>query len=144
MFSYTEPREAVLQYQGLQLGQNGSWKALNIAEGRRQGKSVVARLEGLDDRDDAAALVGAEIGVLRSELPEPETGKYYWTDLEGLTVINRDGTELGIVSYMLETGAHDVMVIGGEQEVLVPFVMNEVVLSVDLEKQQIIVDWDWD
>lgn len=133
-----------MQYQGLQLGQNGSWQALKIAEGKRQGKSVIIRLEGLDDRDEAAALVGAEIGVSRNALPEPEAGKFYWADLEGLTVINQDGSVLGKVSYMLETGTHDVMVIDGEQEVLVPFVMDEIVLSVDLQEKQINVDWDWD
>lgn len=144
MFSYTEPREALLQYKGLLLGRNGDWESVKVAEGQRHGKSVILRLEGHDDRDQAAALIGTEIGADRSELPEPQEGHYYWSDLTGLTVVHRDGTELGKVKEVLETGAHDVMVVQGEEERLVPFVMDEVVLDVDLEQKVINVDWEWD
>lgn len=144
MFSYTEPREALLQYKGLLLGRNGDWESVKVAEGQRHGKSVILRLEGHDDRDQAAALIGTEIGADRSELPEPQEGHYYWLDLTGLTVVHRDGTELGKVKEVLETGAHDVMVVQGEEERLVPFVMDEVVLDVDLEQKVINVDWEWD
>jgi len=144
VFSYTEPREAVLQYKGLQLGRNGVWRSATVAEGQRHGKSVILRLEGVDDRDQAAELIGTDIGADRSELPEPEDGHYYWSDLIGLSVIHRDGTDLGKVKEMLETGAHDVMVLEGEQERLVPFVKDEVVISVDLVEGQINVDWEWD
>ena len=144
MFSYTEPREALLQYKGLLLGRNGDWQSVKVAEGQRHGKSVILRLEGHDDRDQAAALIGTEIGADRSALPEPEEGHYYWSDLTGLTVVHRDGTELGKVKEVLETGAHDVMVVQGEQERLVPFVMDAVVLDVDLTQKVINVDWEWD
>ena len=144
VFSYTEPREAFLQYKGLLLGRFGDWQSTKVAEGQRHGKSVILRLEGCDDRDQAAALIGSEIGAIRSELPEPEDGHYYWSDLIGLLVVHRDGTELGRVKDMLETGAHDVMVVKGEQERLIPFVMEEVVISVDLEEKLISVDWEWD
>ena len=144
MFSYTEPREAVLHYKGLLLGRNGDWQSVKVAEGQRHGKSVILRFEGHDDRDQAAALIGTEIGADRSELPEPEDGHYYWSDLTGLTVVHRDGTELGKVKEMLETGAHDVMVVEGEQERLIPFVVDEVIVNVDLNKKIINVDWEWD
>lgn len=144
MFSYTEPREAVLQYKGLLLGRNGSWQATVVAEGQRHGKSVIARIEGVDDRDQAAALIGAEIGVNRETLPEPEEGQYYWSDLIGMKVVHYDGTELGTIQSMLETGAHDVMVVKGETERLIPFAMNEVVSNVDLEAGRVDVDWEWD
>ena len=144
MFSYTEPREAVLQYKGLLLGRNGDWQSVKVAEGQRHGKSVILRLEGCDDRDKAASLVGTEIGADRSELPEPEDGHYYWSDLTGLNVVHRDGTELGKVKEMLETGAHDVLVVQGEQERLIPFVVDEVIVNVDLNEKKITVDWEWD
>ncbi len=144
VFSYTEPREAILQYKGLLLGRNGVWQSAEVAEGQRHGKSVILRLEGCNDRDQAAELIGTEIGVNRSELPEPEDGHYYWSDLIGLKVVHRDGTELGKIKEMLETGAHDVMVVQGEQERLVPFVKDEVVISVDLNERQVNVDWEWD
>ena len=144
VFSYTEPREAILQYKGLLLGRNGDWQSVKVAEGQRHGKSVILRLEGFDDRDRAVGLIGTEIGADRSELPEPEDGHFYWSDLAGLKVVHRDGTELGNVKDILETGAHDVMVVEGEQERLIPFVIDEVVLSVDLDERLISVDWEWD
>jgi len=144
VFSYTEPREAVLQYKGLLLGRDGSWEAAIVAEGQRHGKSVIARLEGVDDRDQAAALIGAEFGVDREALPEAEDGQYYWSDLIGMTVVHCDGTVLGTIESMLETGAHDVMVVKGEMERLIPFAMNEVVSNVDMQERRVDVDWEWD
>lgn len=144
MFSYTDPREAILDYESWLLGQEGAWRPAKVAEGQRHGKTVVARIDGFDDRDQAATLIGAEIGVPREALPEAEEGHYYWSDLEGLRVVRSDGSELGVLAYLLETGAHDVMVVKGEREQLVPFVKDEVVLDVDLEKGVITVDWDWD
>ena len=144
VFSYTEPREAVLEYKRWLLAGKDDWQPVTVAEGKRHGKSVIARLEGIDDRDAAAALIGCDIGVPREELPEAEDGRYYWSDLEGLRVVRRNGSEIGRVSYLLETGANDVMVIEGEQEILVPFVTDEVVLDVDLAEGVIKVDWEWD
>jgi 16S rRNA processing protein RimM len=102
------------------------------------------RLGGYDDRDAAAGLIGTDIGIPRDQLPEAGKDQFYWSDLEGLRVLHRDGTELGKLDHMLETGANDVMVVKGETERLIPFVMNEVVLGVDLEKGEIEVDWEWE
>ncbi|MGI9238460.1 MAG: ribosome maturation factor RimM [Woeseiaceae bacterium] len=142
--SYTDPREAVLKYENWLLGHEGGWQSAKVADGQRQGKSVVARIDGFDDRDQAATLIGEEIAVPRDALPETEDGHYYWKDLEGLKVVSSDGSDLGTVAYLLETGAHDVMVVVGETERLIPFVSNEVVIDVDLAKGVITVDWEWD
>lgn len=144
VFSYTDPREAILSYEGWLLGRKGDWKPAEVAEGQRHGKSVIAHFVGVDDRDRAAALVGSEIAVLRDALPETAEGQYYWLDLIGLRVMHRDGTDLGEVQSMLQTGANDVMVVQGEQERLIPFVKNEVVISVDMVERIINVDWEWD
>ena len=144
MYSYTEPREAVLNYDRWLLIRKDGWQEATVAEGQRHGKTVIVRVEGYDDRDQAAGLVGTEIGVPRDELPETGSDQYYWSDLEGLRVIHRDGSELGRVDYLLETGANDVMVVKGETERLIPFVMDKVVLGVDLANGEIRVDWEWD
>jgi 16S rRNA processing protein RimM len=144
VFSYTDPREALLDYESCLLGEKGKWRMARVAEGQRHGKTVVVRIDGYDDRDQAATLIGTEIGVPRDELPDTEEGHYYWSDLEGLRVVRGDGAELGKLEYMLETGAHDVMVIKGETERLIPFVRDEVVIDVDLAEGVITVDWDWD
>ena len=144
VFSYTDPREAILEYGRWFLKQGGGWRTVVVCEGRRQGKSVVARLEGIEDRDGAAVLIGCEIAIEHGDLPTPEAGRYYWADLEGLQVVNPEGIELGRVAYLLETGANDVLVLDGERERLIPFVAGQVVLDVDLAAGVIIVDWEWD
>jgi 16S rRNA processing protein RimM len=144
VYSYTEPREAVLEYRRWLLSGKDGWREVTVAEGQRHGKMIIARIDGYVDRDQAAELMGTEIAVPRDELPEAEEGRFYWSDLEGLRVVHRDGTELGKVAYLLETGANDVMVVQGEQERLIPFVMGEVILEVDLANGRIDVDWEWD
>ena len=144
VFSYTDPREAVLNYDSWLLGREGDWRPAKVAEGQRHGKTVVVRIDGFDDRDQAATLIGNEIAVTRDELPETEDGHYYWLDLQGLRVVGTDGFEFGTVAYLLETGAHDVMVVKGETERLIPFVKDEVVIDVDLALGVITVDWEWD
>lgn len=142
--SYTEPREALLDYGAWQVGDGETWRPVTLAEGRRHGKTVVVRLDGVEDRDAAAALVGLDIAVPRASLPDVGDGRYYWHDLEGLEVRRRDGTAIGRVRELLETGANDVLVVAGERETLIPFVIGSVVLDVDLVAGRIVVDWDWD
>ncbi len=144
MFSYTQPREAIIGYDRWLLKKSGSWQATTVAAGKRHGKLVVAQLEGVEDRDQAAELVGCDIAIARNDLPKAEDGSYYWADLEGLQVVNRDGTELGRVAYLMETGANDVLVTEGERERLIPFVAEKVILDVDFVKGVISVDWEWD
>ena len=84
IFSYTQPREAILDYDRWYLKRNGGWQARAVLEGKRHGKTVIALVEGVNDRDGAAALVDIEIAVEREALPAAEDGSYYWADLEGL------------------------------------------------------------
>jgi 16S rRNA processing protein RimM len=144
VYSYTEPREAVLNYDRWLLRRKDGWQEATVAEGQRHGKTIIARIDGYVDREQAARLVGADIGVPREAMPETERNQFYWSDLEGLRVLHRDGTELGKVAYLLETGANDVMVVQGERERLIPFVLDKVILGVDLDKGEIEVDWEWD
>lgn len=142
--SYTDPRDAILDYPGWLVEFDGQWQPMAFVEGKRHGKSVIARLAGVEDRDAAARLVNANIGVLRKSLPQTGEGEYYWSDLEGLSVIHLDGKVLGNVAYLLETGANDVLVVeDGEHEILIPFVNGEIVKAVDLAKGEIRVDWEW-
>ena len=144
IFSYTEPRESILKYGDLLLKHDNAWRSLAITAGKKQGKSVIAHLHGVDDPESAAELIGCDVAVSRDAMPKPEDGSYYWRDLEGMKVINRDGNLLGEVAYLLETGANDVLVTKGDQERLIPFVADKVVLDVDIAKRVITVDWEWD
>jgi len=142
--SYTDPREAILDYVDWQVGQEGDWKSVALAEGKRHGKTVIARLVGIDDRDVAAGFVNALISVPRDKMPATADGEYYWSDLEGLQVVRQDGKRLGQVAHLLETGANDVLVVRGDQEVLIPYVEGDVIEDVDLAAGVIRVNWDWD
>ncbi len=144
IYSYTDPREAILEFRDCLLMRDGVWQSATIAEGKRHSKTVIARLAGVEERDAAAAYIGVDIAVPREQMPNPEDGHYYWSDLVGLKVIHRDGTELGKVAYMLATGANDVLVVKGDQEVLIPFLPEDVILNVDLAAGVISVDWEWD
>ena len=140
--SDTEPSTRILDYGPWQLRVGNEWIGFEVLEGRPQGRGLVVKLKGLDDRDAAAHLTGAQIAVIRSALPDLDPGNYYWADLEGAEVVGRDGRSLGRVDHIMATGGNDVLVVVGERERLIPFIENQVVLQVDLEARRITVDWD--
>lgn len=144
MYSYTQPRETILDYPHWFLMQDGKWRAVKVAEGKKHGKGVIARIDGIADRDQAAKLIDCGIAVDRGALPDTEVDQYYWTDLEGLKIEHRDGTDLGRVAYLLETGSNDVLVTTGKPERLIPFILGTVILDVDIAAGVIKVDWELD
>lgn len=144
VFSYTRPREAILDYPQWWLRQHGEWQLAEVGEGKPHGKTIIVRLDDISDRDAAAALIGSDVAIERDAMPAPDLGSYYWSDLEGMRVEHRDGTPLGRVTGLMETGANDVLVVAGARERLIPFVAGQIVLDVDLAAGLIRVDWEWD
>lgn len=143
VYSYTRPRDAILRYSPWQLGSGDQWREHGLLEGRSQGNGIVARVAGCDNRDAAAALIGAEIAIAGAQLPAAAEREYYWAELEGLRVVNLAREELGRVSHLFETGANDVLVVQGERERLIPFGKG-VIHDVDLDAGIIRVDWNLD
>jgi 16S rRNA processing protein RimM len=142
VFSETVPRENILEYPTWYLG-NGKTPR-RLAEGRPHGKGVIARLEGCEDRDQAAALIDQQIAVRRDQLPPPSADELYWTDLEGLAVETQGGRSLGRVDHLIATAGNDVLVVKGERERLIPLLWDDVIKAVDFERELIEVDWDPD
>lgn len=141
--SWTEPRIQIFRYQPWLLTAPGMEREMSGIRGHAQGKGIVASLPGIEDRDQAATLVGCEITVSRDTLPPPAPGEFYWTDLEDLEVVTTENVNLGRVSHLFSTGANDVMVVkDGDKERLVPFVQGPYVQSVDFDAKRIVVDWD--
>jgi 16S rRNA processing protein RimM len=139
--SFTEPRDNLLTYQPWMLEQGDGWRTHPPTAVKPHGQGFIAQFPGINDRDGAARLTGKHIAVARAALPTPEEGEYYWRDLEGLTVWQR-GEALGVVQYLLDTGASPVLVVRGEaREVLIPFV-DAHVENVDLAQGRIDVNWD--
>jgi len=123
-------------------------RSLSILNARRHGEFVLAQPEGIADRDAADALRGRRVLLGRSAFPQPPTDAYYWVDLIGLHVVNRDGATLGTVIGLVETGAHAVLRVRPEAqpeaaERLIPFV-NAYIDDVDLAGRSIRVDWGLD
>ncbi|MFP4647739.1 MAG: ribosome maturation factor RimM [Halorhodospira sp.] len=142
VYSYTDPKTNLLEYSDWLLRADERWCPARLEAGQVQGKGLIAKLEGFDDRDRARAWLGSDIAIDRSLLPEPGPDAYYWVDLQGLRVRTVDGAELGTVSHLFETGANDVMVIQGEHERLIPFTLGHVVQQVDQQEGVIEVEWD--
>jgi 16S rRNA processing protein RimM len=106
---------------------------------------LLAKLDGIETREQAEALKGKAILAPRASLPEPAEGTYYWADLVGLEVVNAQGVMLGVVTGMRSSGAQDVMeVADASGSRLVPWV-SAVVKQVDLDAGRIAVEWgaDW-
>ena len=143
--SETSPRENIVQYSPWHLLRDGRRETWRVKAGRLQGKSVIAKLDGCHDRNQAEALAGAEISIPRSALPATATeGEFYWADLVGLTVTTVDGVQLGRIDRLFETGANDVIVVAGDRERLIPYIWQQVVRDVDLDGGLMVVDWDPD
>ncbi len=144
VFSHTEPRVGIVRYAPVFLRRQNEWRPFRIEAGRAHGAGVVLKFAGCDNRDQAIALLQADIAVRRAQLPPSAPGEYYWTDLQGLRVVTVDDVELGTVSHLLATGANDVLVVKGERERLLPFVRGQVVVEIDLERRFLRVNWDPD
>ena len=143
--SYTDPPENIFKYSPWQLctaNDGRPSRTVQLVQGKLHGKGLVVQLEGIDDRDGAESLKGLEIRVERQRVPEPDSGHYYWADLEGLQVRNSAGVVLGQVDHLLDTGSNDVMVVRGEARHLIPFIVGDTVLSVDLDAGFIQIDWE--
>jgi len=140
IFSNTSPRDNIVKYSPWIIEQGDELKEVSIS-GRSQGKNIVAQLEGCENRSAAEALTGCRILIDPAQLPELQAGEYYWSDLIGLQVESLQGEPLGVVASILETGADDVLVLSGERERLIPFVIGDIVHEVDLERQRLVVDW---
>ncbi|AVS78497.1 ribosome maturation factor RimM [Paracidovorax avenae] len=122
---------------------------LPIRQAREHSDSVVAQAQGVDDRDAAEALRGARIFVPRSSFPTAAEDEYYWVDLIGLEVVNREDVALGTVRELLATGPQTTLVLsfpqegGKEGERMIPFV-SAFVDKVDVAGRRIVVDWQPD
>ena len=149
VYSDTDPREGIVEYNPWYLQQGGhgkgAWREVRVEQGKRHARTVIAKLAGIDDRDAALLLTGSVIAIRPEQLQALQEDEYYWRDLIGLRVMNREGIELGTVKHLMETGANDVLVVRVDEtgeEQLVPWTPGHAVIEVDLERGHILVDWD--
>lgn len=144
--AFTAAPETLTAYRSWWLGRgDGNWRELAVLEARKHGQSVLARLEGVSQREDVSMWQGASIGVPRSALPALAPDEVYLADLIGLTVVSREGVTLGGVAGLMETGAHPVLrvVDAARSERLIPLVAAYVD-AIELNEGRIVVDWQAD
>jgi len=147
--AYTEDPEGIFNYSPWFVTVSGQQQTVKVAEWRRHNKGLIAKFDNVDSRDDAEAWLHGEISVSADQLPDLEGDDFYWRDLKGMSVIASNGYDLGKVSGLMETGSNDVLVVDGNRndafgktERLIPFIQDEVIISVNKEENTITVDWD--
>lgn len=140
----TEYADSLLDYPEWRLTKGGNVQIAEIEAGKVAGDELQVKFAHINDRDEAALLRGYTIEIARENFAETEEGEYYWADLVGMSVVNREQAVLGEVVKLMETGAHDVLVVRGEYgEKLIPFV-SHYIDGVDAENRKITVDWGVD
>lgn len=150
VYSYTDPMENLVEYPEWTLRHQDKTFQVQVTDGRKQGKGLIAKLKGYDTPEQARLLAGAVIYLQEKDLPELPEGEYYWNQLIGLKVINLQGLIFGKVDYLLETGANDVLVVKplaespDQEERLIPWLIPDVIKRVDLDAGILEVDWDAD
>ena len=145
--SSTDPAASIVNYSPWTLKRGGETRQVEVLDHRLQGKKILVQLDGVTDRNQADSLAGFEILVAKARLPALEEGAFYWFQLEGLKVKNKQGVQLGVVDRMIETGANDVFVVKpddesiDDRERLIPYLEGTVVLR---HEGEILVDWEPD
>ena len=141
--SHTDPPERLLEHRSLRIGHGSVWQNYRIEASGRSGGALTVKLAGVEDRNQAQALRGAEVCVPRSELPQRDDKDFYRADLIGCEVVNLDGAVLGVVQHFIESPAQVLMVVRGAQEFWIPAVPQHL-RRVDLQARRVIVDWNAD
>ena len=144
--SYTDDSAGIFTYAPWFLSDGRTYQ---VEQWRNSGKTQVAKLNGIETRDDAEGIKNCDISIAAEQLPALEGDDFYWRDLIGMQVETLEGYDLGSVKEMFETGANDVMLVKarrndafGQKERMVPFIRESVVKAVDMQAKTITVDWD--
>lgn len=142
VISFTEPPENIIAFNPWFIKKQDIWQVVNIENSRTMNDKVLVKIKDVDDCDAAKVYTNIDISIERGQLPHLPTGQYYWADLEGLTVIDQSGGELGIIAHLLATGSNDVIVVKNkDKELLIPYLKN-IIVKVDLENKVIKVDYE--
>jgi 16S rRNA processing protein RimM len=141
--SFTEPADNLFTYP-LLMAHGQEWRPIEIEEVQARGGGFIAKIVGVDDRDQAALITNLKLAVQRADLPELQD-ENYWSDVMGLKVYNADQVLLGVVTDIFETGANAVLVVKNEEtgkEHLIPYVPEMYVQAVDIDAGTMRVNWD--
>jgi 16S rRNA processing protein RimM len=141
--SFADPIDNLLNYTSWEIKHQNRWQTVTVEKGKIHGKWLIVKLAVCHDREQAKLYTNDLIAIDRTQLAPTKTNEYYWSDLIGLTVVNVDGTNLGVIDSIMETGANDVIVIKNQdnRQILIPYI-KQVVKSIDLADKKMLVDWE--
>ena len=143
VISFTFPEENILKFKPWLIKKDGLWQELFFEKSKKQANAIIVKLPGCDSPEQATLFTNVEISILRSQLPKLKKGEYYWDDLVGLEVVNKEGVSLGVVEKLMATGANDVLVTKGDRKRLIPYI-SHVIQQVDPDNRVIHVEWGED
>ncbi len=143
VFSYTQPRHNILEYKNWLLGDEQN-RPLEVELGQAHKSGVIAKLKGIDSRDAAVLLLNKNIWVSADQLDTLPDNEYYWYQLIGMDVYDCENKRIGKIKELMETGANDVIVVSdtAKSEHLIPYIREQVVKTIDLQNNKMVVDWD--
>lgn len=133
IYPFSGQPDNFLDYRKIYISPEGDEERIpyTIEQARVQGRTVILKLDGCTGRDCSEALVGSEVWLERSDLPQLDESEYYWADLEERLVRTEEGLELGRVTGILDTGAHDILSVTGKgHEYLIP-IRKEFIVRID-------------
>jgi 16S rRNA processing protein RimM len=142
---YSEEPDALLGHARWWLRAREGWRSHAVLDARLHSGAIVAQLAAIDQRECAAALRGADVGIERSALPRLRAGEHYHASLVGLNVVNRAGECLGRVSAVLDSPAHALLEVaaGDGRKRLIPAV-PAIVDAIEVDAGLVRVDWALD
>ena len=140
--SFTDPEDNLLDYKCWYWSNQDNWISIEHDDHVRHGKGWIVHLVGYDSPEAVRFLAGNDVAVARSEFPPLAEGEFYLNDLLGFSAVNLQGIELGTITGFIDSGAHELLVITGTKEHLVPLIKGVFFKSIDKPKQQVIIDWD--
>lgn len=141
--SWTEPKTQIFSYQPWVI-MKGNQKNSVVASFISEGKHLIAKLEGIEDRDQAQSLTHANIYIDRNQLPTMAPDEYLLADLIGCNVVNLKNNALGIIEDVVNYGASDIIVVKQDTKTHYIPLISPTTNMIDIEHKTVIVDWDED
>ena len=139
IYSYSESIEKFSKYKYFFVLNNKKYIRLDV-EDFLINKSVKIKFEKFNSREDSNDYIGKDIYISKDQLDKLKENQFYWNDLIGLNVYLDNEEKIGVVADMIETGSNDVLVIKGDNEILIPYIFGESVKNVIIEENKIIID----
>jgi 16S rRNA processing protein RimM len=142
--SFTEPRNNIANYAQWYVNIAQQWQPLEIIKLEKVVKHILVQVAGYKDLEAVAVLTNLDIAIKQEQLPSLLPGEYYWHELIGMQVVSANSFVFGQITEIMPTGSNDVLIVQGERRHLVPYIPEQVIISIDREKRVIVADWDHD